>query len=464
MELWTFWWSVMLTLRPAFQRLRTFFWFVCAICGFSIRTDLMGVTSFIRCLGLKPMFYDRILDMFHSKGLDFRKLRKFWVKAVLKFGSEILWKVNGRIVLLGDGVKNPKSGKKMPGVKKLHQESESNTKPEYIFGHSLQSVSVVAKTCGWLTAIPLGTEIHEGVVFSNRCHKTLLDKMLELVDSLDITLPAYYVMDAYYGAEKMIAGALAAKAHLITRVRTNAVAWLIPEEVTRKRRGRKRKYGDKMKLSTVFHEHDGWTEAECLMYGVRTKVRFKSRIMLWRHAGNTVSFVFVKLENGKKAIFLSTDTTLSALEIIELYSSRFRIEVGFKTSIRVIGAMGYHFWMLNMKPIKREGKNQYMHMETDAYRDAVRRKLAAYHNFMQCGIIAHGTMTLLSLLKPVVCWTHFGSWMRTMQPEANPSEWVVAHAMRNTLGEFLQSPEITCNWAKFLLLRKEKNKDKTNVA
>ena len=47
-------------------------------------------------------------------------------------------RVNGRRVLVPDGIKVGKSGKKMPGVKLLHQESDSNTKPEYIMGHSLQ--------------------------------------------------------------------------------------------------------------------------------------------------------------------------------------------------------------------------------------------------------------------------------------------------------------------------------------
>jgi len=464
MELWSFWWGVMVLLRPAFPRLRTFLWFVCAVCGFCIRTDMLGVTSFIRCLGLKPVVYDRLLDMFHCSGLDFRELRKLWVKAVLLFASGMLWKVNGRIVLLGDGVKNPKSGKKMPGVKKLHQESESNTKPEYIFGHSLQAVSVVAKVRQWLTAIPLGAEIHDGVVFSNRCRKTLLDRMLELVASLGIALPAYYVLDAYYGAEKMIAGALEKGNHLITRMRSNAVAWLDPEETSQPSRGRKRKYGRKIKLSSVFHEKDGWTDGECLVYGVRAKVRFKSHVMLWRPAGRKVLFVFAVLEDGKKAMFLSTDTQISALDVIELYSARFRIEVGFKVSIRVVGAMGYHFWMSGMKPVNRKGKNQYMHRESEDYRKAVRRKLAAYHNFMQCGIIAHGTMTLLSILKPDLCWKNFGSWMRTMHPEANPSEWVVAQAMRNTFAEFLTVPKNTCNWTKFLLRYRTCGKSKADAA
>ena len=158
------------------------------------------------------------------------------------------------------------------------------------------------------------------------------------------------------------------------------------------------------------------------MYGERTKVRCKSRLMLWRQAGRKVLFVFAVLGNGKKAMFLSTDTGLSPLDVIELYSARFRIEAGFKVSIRVVGAMGCHFWMMGMKPAGRKGRNQYMHRETGEYREAVRRKLAAYHNFMQCGIIAHGTMTLLSVLKPGLCRARFGAWMRTMRPELPPSE------------------------------------------
>lgn len=33
----------------------------------------------------------------------------------------------------------------MPAVKKLHQESDGNTKPEYIFGHSCQAVTLAVK-------------------------------------------------------------------------------------------------------------------------------------------------------------------------------------------------------------------------------------------------------------------------------------------------------------------------------
>jgi hypothetical protein len=71
----------------------------------------------------------------------------------------------------GDGIKVAKAGRKMPGVKKLHPQSESNTKPEFIFGHSCQAVAVLTQALSSVFALPLACRIHEGSVFSNRDHK-----------------------------------------------------------------------------------------------------------------------------------------------------------------------------------------------------------------------------------------------------------------------------------------------------
>jgi hypothetical protein len=84
-------------------------------------------------------------------------------------------RVNGRRVLVGDGIKVPKRGKKMPGVKLLHQQSESN-KAEYIMGHSLQAVGMLVQATNSFLAVPLAVRIHEGLVLSNRDRRTLLRK------------------------------------------------------------------------------------------------------------------------------------------------------------------------------------------------------------------------------------------------------------------------------------------------
>ena len=46
-------------------------------------------------------------------------------------------------------------------------------------------------------SVPLISRIHEGVVFSNRDKRTLLDKMIVLLESLKISEPFYFIADAY---------------------------------------------------------------------------------------------------------------------------------------------------------------------------------------------------------------------------------------------------------------------------
>ncbi len=136
----------------------------------TIRIDLLGVTSIVRALGLLPACYDRILDFMHSPALNIDTLTRIWRGLVFK-QSGIL-RFNDRPVLIGDGIKVAKSGRKMPAVKKLHQQSDSNTKPEYIFGHSCQAIAILMKAASSVFAVPLSCRIHEGVVFSNRDKRT----------------------------------------------------------------------------------------------------------------------------------------------------------------------------------------------------------------------------------------------------------------------------------------------------
>ena len=93
--------------------------------------------------------------------------------------------------------------------------------------------------------MPLACRIHEGAVFSNRDHRTLLDKMILLLDSLGMKEPCYFVADAYYAAGNSVRGLLARGNHLVTRVKSNSVAFFpaTPPPSHRTRgRGRPAKY------------------------------------------------------------------------------------------------------------------------------------------------------------------------------------------------------------------------------
>ena len=458
MALWLHWWNAIVLLRPAFSRLRSLLWFATAVAGLTVRTDLLGVTSIVRTLCLKPVLYDRLLDHFHSPAIKPDALVALWARLVLKlFPAPV--RVNGRLVLVGDGIKAAKRGKKIPGVKLLHQQSDSNSKPEYIMGHSLQAVSLLVHAAQSVLAVPLAMRIHEGIVWSNRDRRTLLDKMLALLGIVDLAEAFYFVGDAYYASGKIINGLLAQNNHLVTRARSNAVAYRPFVARGPKRRDRPRIYDKKLALQTLFRETPALQEMPSPVYGeTDVTLRYHQCDLLWRPARRIVRFVAVIHPTRGKCLLMCTDLSLDASEIIRLYGLRFKIEHTFKQAVNQIGTLAYHFWMRKMKPLRRRNGNQYMHRESLDYRNAIKRKLRAYHAFIQAGLIAQGLLQYLAAAFPQIVWASFGSWLRTIRPGVPPSELVVATALRQRMPQFPLDNSESSTFAKFILDRQDQDK------
>jgi hypothetical protein len=249
---------------------------------------------------------------------------------------------------------------------------------------------------------------------------------------------------------------------VVSSAKRNAVGYLpYGGTPTKKMRGRPRLYGQKIKLSTLFENPDAMQTAESPVYGEKGVVlKYRFIDLLLRPRAIKVRFVAVIHPTRGSSLFVSTDLSLHPVEIIRLYGLRFKIEVSFKQALRTLGSYAYHFWMMSMTPLRKASGDQYLHRKSDRYRNKVRRKLNAYHRFIQIGLIAQGLLQFLAVSCPALVWAHFNSWIRTIRPGIPPSEFVTSIALRNSFPEFLSGSSQNAIFTKFLIKRLDFSKSK----
>ena len=281
--------------------------------------------------------------------------------------------------------------------------------------------------------------------------------MLTLLGIVSVGQPFYFVADAYYAAGKIVSGLLAQNSHLVTRVKSNAVAYKPHVAQTGKpKRGRPKIYGPKVTLRSLLGDTTTMQQAKSPVYGEQNvEIKYRVVDLLWRPVGRLVRLVAIAHPSRGNCLLMCTDTTLDAIEILRLYGLRFKIEHSFKQAVRLLGSFSYHFWMRDMKKLRRNNGNQYLHRETPEYRDAIKRKINAYHLFIHAGVVAQGLLQYLSATFPAQVWSSFGSWLRTIRPGIPPSELVVVTALRHTMPAFLVPWGKSNPLAKFIVERQD---------
>jgi hypothetical protein len=133
---------ILASFRSCFTRAAAFNWFATVVFGFIVRIDLCGASSFVRWLGIKPALYTSMLSFFRASSWQLNDILQHWWRIV--FERCPLPKIDGRLLLAGDGIKVCKEADKMPAVKRLHQESDNSGKAPYIYGHHWGVIGILA--------------------------------------------------------------------------------------------------------------------------------------------------------------------------------------------------------------------------------------------------------------------------------------------------------------------------------
>ena len=394
--------------------------FICAVMGFILRSDNRGIASFIRALHLDPLAYHSLDYFFKSSSFSLAKVSECWYRMV--FSIAPIHRYQDFILFTGDGVKTSKEGRRMAGVKKLHQESENSSKGEFINGHMFGGTSILAGNRGKLFSIPLSLRLHDGIKailpwskesgghleeWRSQSHVVQMvhqsfeaasfarKNAILLLDRYFPTVPAFQALEA------LNAKAEGFKTHIVSKMKISAVAYEVPPGPTGKR-GRPRLKGDRVKLREVFElRKEDFTREKAYLYGAEEEARILTMDLLWGQ-GHYRKYRFVLVEyKGMRSIFISTNSQLSGREILELYGYRFKIECTFRELKQVVDAFGYRFWNKSMPRLnryKKKGNPDPLESVIDeAAQKNILKTIRAIEMFVLCGCIALGSLQICSL-------------------------------------------------------------------
>jgi hypothetical protein len=282
-------------------------------------------------------------------------------------------------------------------------------------------------------------------------------KMIRLAAKSIIRLQqkTFLVLDAYFASNVAFEAAAKVKDHLgislltiIVRAKANFVAFEQPIFSTNKRgRGRPAKYGKKVNLKELFESRpQDFQTAKVSLYGKLETIEYLCLDLLWRPVKGTIRFVLVK-HGSTPFILMCSDLTVPALQIIELYGYRFKVEVMFKSLKNTIGSFFYHFWTTVLPKFSRKTTETDLRRITDPKdKEKIVSTVKAIEVFTFFGCVTMGILQLIALHYPAAVWNRFTGWLRTRTPGVTSVEIAVHHCRKKSFGIFANSVNsILCN-------------------
>jgi hypothetical protein len=432
--------------RMCFTRKAAFDWFIVIILGFIIGREHVGVTSVIRELYLESSHYESILHFFRATSWEIEPIRRKWISLVKKHSPLI--EMEGYYILAGDGVKQPKEARRMPGVKKLHQESENVSKAEYIFGHLFGAVGVLAGNIEKMFCIPLSATIQDGVKVIREWAKSGSAKLShveqvveiagectrELGKSIIVLDRLFLSVNALIACMKHINKTGEWMLHIVTKAKSTAVAY--EEPTVTKGKGRPRKKGKAITLWTLFDSKIAeFVQLQVKIYNEIQTVSYMTIDLLWgKKLYQKLRFVLVILEDGSKSILVSTKLDLTAVQIIQLYSWRFKIEVQFKELKHTLGGFAYRFWSKQMPKLKRfaPAKTNLLEGICDPHvKGLIISVLKAIEGYMMFACIALGMLQIIALKFGTKIQTTSFLWLRTKTNDIPTESTIIRYLSKN---------------------------------
>jgi hypothetical protein len=269
-----------------------------------------------------------------------------------QFRNELI--VNGAVQTCYDTTLIAKSSKKILGIQKWNNHSGNPDAGEYLTGHHWGVLGIIGKIKNRYIAFLISFRLVTGKLSNcqwkcNRDGELAPSKIWDISHAQIFQLNGWtkqkglglrVVEDAYFANKPNIQPLIDEGINVITRLRSDGVGRFDPETQNEKKRGRKPKYGKKVKIRDLW-DTCGHETVKVNVYGKEKTLEVAIAELWILGLSKKVRTVVFKGSNGKLIILISTDLSLSASQIIEIYGSRFSIEMAIRDIKQHLGFEEY---------------------------------------------------------------------------------------------------------------------------
>lgn len=257
-----------------------------------------------------------------------------WLSLARAFVRVVIQQVGGEVIYLAiDDTLVLRTSKKAPASQIHHQHGNKPNLAHYVRGQCWVTLAQIAmREKGNNIAVPLLSRLMPTVGNTGklRAAQTLIRSVVSLYSGKTVRL----LMDSWYMRGDLILAMLAQEIEVIGQVRHDTRLYDMPVTPKKKQRGRPAKYGKQ--ITALRANRMATTEATLFLYGKDQRLRYRHKVVLARFIkGATVRAVWCEFYDEKKEqwnksrLLLSTNSELSAEDIIVAYAKRWSIESTF---------------------------------------------------------------------------------------------------------------------------------------
>jgi hypothetical protein len=234
-----------------------------------------------------------------------------------------------------------------------------------------------------------------------------------------IDKPAVVALDAYFSsqaaweaADQTVTENGVKLVEIVTRAQSNTVAYRLPVPPEKPKRGKPRIYGDKVVLKGLYSDTSIFTQTTMTLYNKKTSVKYLCLDLLWKPVKRLVRFVVVESDSGR-CVLMSSNLSLSAEDIINIYALRFKIETSFDEQKNDMGCFDYHFWTTALPKCKKWQKIE-SKIDNDLKSKIINTQKAA-QSFVCLSTITAGILTIIAFSHNTTIWNRYPGWIRTLR-------------------------------------------------